>query len=142
MPSAISNSDRQMVWPSILGNGVPLRWRLLMEYGSATPTRKEKDGWIMSCREQPNHSVWDWLKARTFQKTLSWKYAETLENESTSPIINSMTRPRYASTARFRTVATSVDGRAGGPTTVSTPAAVGCSACSTSLIVCSASLAW
>ena len=30
--------------------------RLAIEYGSATPTRNENDGWIMSCSEQPAHS--------------------------------------------------------------------------------------
>ena len=31
-----------------------------MENGKATPTINEKDGWIMSCKEQPIHDTCDW----------------------------------------------------------------------------------
>ena len=40
------------------GTSRPFAIRLAIEYGNATPTRNENDGWIMSCSEQPAHSTW------------------------------------------------------------------------------------
>ena len=42
-----------------LPNVPPFASRLAIEYGSATPTRKEKEGWIMSCSEQPTQATCD-----------------------------------------------------------------------------------
>src|SRR6516165_5837001 len=57
---------------------------------------------MRSCSEQPAHSTWVWLYARTFQNQLVGKASATREKRSTSPIINSITNPRYASTATLR----------------------------------------
>src|SRR5215472_2473126 len=57
---------------------------------------------MRSCSEQPAHSTWVWLYARTFQNQLVGKASATRERRSTSAIINSITNPRYASTATLR----------------------------------------
>ena len=40
---------------------LPLAVRLAIEYGKATPTKKENPGWMVSWSEQPTHSTWLWL---------------------------------------------------------------------------------
>ena len=45
-------SSCPVVWPRAR--------RLASENGSATPTRNENDGWIMSWSTQPTHSTCDW----------------------------------------------------------------------------------
>ena len=60
-PSATSSSERHSAWPNIFPNVPPFAIRLAIEYGSATPTRNEKPGWIVSCSEQPAHSTCVWL---------------------------------------------------------------------------------
>ena len=48
IPRAISTRLRHKVCKRSLPKLFPLLKRLLTEYGRATPTRKVKDGWIMS----------------------------------------------------------------------------------------------
>ena len=93
----------------------------------------------MSCREQPNHSVWVWFQARTFQKKLWSKYAETLEEREH---FSHHQQHDQAAICVYGQVAhgSNVCGRtAGGAAMVFSPAATDrSSACSTSRIVCSA----
>jgi hypothetical protein len=37
---------------------------LRMEYGSPTPTRNVKPGWMVSWRLMPTHSTWVWFQDR------------------------------------------------------------------------------
>src|SRR5579872_5014339 len=57
---------------------------------------------MVSWSEQPTHSTCVWFQARKCQKGLPGKAAATRDNCSTSAIMRSMTRPRYASTAMLR----------------------------------------
>src|SRR5687768_1110151 len=58
IPMKIKHSARQSVCIIMLALVCPRARRLTIEYGNATPTRKEKEGWIKSCSEQPAHSTW------------------------------------------------------------------------------------
>ena len=123
MPSQTSSRERQSVCAIILPNEEPLANRRAIEYGSATPTRNEKDGWIVSCREQPAHSTWLWLNAKNPQNQLPGNARATLGRRNTSAIISSITKPRYASTAVFRPAVT---GSTPGPLACGTAPAIGC----------------
>ena len=59
-PWQTSTSDRQTACAVILPGDCPRASRLASENGSATPTRNENDGWIMSWSTQPIHSTCDW----------------------------------------------------------------------------------
>ena len=76
--------------------------RAAIEYGSATPTRNENPGWMVSCSEHPAHSTCVWWYARKFQNPFPGSAFATRESCTTSAIISSMTKPRYVSTARLR----------------------------------------
>ena len=75
-------------------NDSPRRSRLASENGKATPTRNEKDGWIMSWTEHPRHSTCDWWNASNCHVGLSGNAFATLASSRTSAIIRSMTAPR------------------------------------------------
>src|SRR5208337_1030952 len=60
IPRKTSTSDRQTACAAILPGDCPRASRLASENGSATPTRNENDGWIMSWSTQPIHSTCDW----------------------------------------------------------------------------------
>src|SRR5208337_4994346 len=101
-PSSTSTTERvkacQAIWPPVW----PRRERVTREKGKAAPARKENDGWMRSCREQPMHSTWVWWWARICQKTLLPLAAATLPNWSASAISRNITNPRKASSEANR----------------------------------------
>src|SRR5580704_15540608 len=114
-PKIMSTNARQNACPSCSPKLFPFAIRLAIEYGSATPTKNENPGWIVSCSEQPTHSVCDWLKLKKLQNQFPGNDFATSENRSTSAIINNMTSPRYASTATLRDAAAAAAGRTATP---------------------------
>ena len=65
-----------------------------MEKGRATPTRKEKEGWIRSWSTHPTHSTCDCCQWRNLQTALSGKAVAIRPMASTSAIIRNITSPR------------------------------------------------
>src|ERR1035441_7828393 len=59
---------------------------------------------MVSCSEHPTQAECVWWNARKLQNGLPGRALETRESSSTSAIMRSMTRPRYASMARLRWV--------------------------------------
>ena len=65
LPAALAPYGLNAVigWLITIGGALCLAFllaRLAIEYGNATPTRNENDGWIRSCNEQPTHGTWLW----------------------------------------------------------------------------------
>ncbi len=60
MPRATSRKARQKACSVIHPLVWPFARRLAIEYGTATPTMNENDGWMRSCREQPAQGACVW----------------------------------------------------------------------------------
>jgi hypothetical protein len=60
MPRKTSTTARQSACRRRRDRGWPAAVREPAEKARATPTRKEKDGWMRSCSDAPTHGTWLW----------------------------------------------------------------------------------